>query len=585
MVRQQRSGSILIVDCGTAATKAALIDRVDGHYRLIARGEARTTAEYPHFHIGAGVRHAVDQIAAVTGRDFIDMRGDVISPEMSGRQGADVFAATVSASQPLQVVVGGIVRDLSIASAERAVAGTYSRVKAILGDDGGGPYNEEQRVRQIRDAAPDTICIAGGVEGGVSAPVLQLVETAVVACSLMDENSRPSLLYAGNSLLRRKVVSLVEGRAQLRVADNVRPALDEENLSGAQAELEELYRHSKVAGLAGIEVVAAWSRLPVVSAGRAFARMIEYLWHLGDPSRGVLGLDIGAGNVTLASVFGGQLSLTISTEAGSVFGSERVLQREGVAGLERWMPEPISAEEALGTLITASLHPTSIPQLPRELWLQQAVARQVVQATVEKAQPAWKPGAAKPYRRLLPLFDTIVVSGGVLRHAPRPSQAALLVLDSLEPIGMSTIVLDQYGVLPLLGAAGQVQPAAAVDVLDSGGLTNLATVIAPVGHARRGEVLLKLRVTYEDGSSFTADARQGDLEVVPLQPGRQAVLELRPARHIDIGLGGPGKGGKRRVSGGILGLIIDARGRPIQVANDPDVRRRQMRRWLLDLGG
>ena len=111
MATEQRNGSILVADCGTAATKAALLDRVNGHYRLVARGEARTTSEYPHLHIGAGVRHAVDQIAAITARELIDMRGDVISPEMSGRQGADVFVVAASASQPLQVVVPGVIAD------------------------------------------------------------------------------------------------------------------------------------------------------------------------------------------------------------------------------------------------------------------------------------------------------------------------------------------------------------------------------------------------------------------------------------------------------------------------------------------
>jgi hypothetical protein len=585
MVTAERNGSILVADCGTAATKAALLDRVDGHYRLIACGEAPTTGSYPYYHVGVGVRHTLDEIGAVTGRDFIDTRGDVISPEMSGRQGADVFAVTSSASHPLEVVVGGLVRDLSIASAERAAARTYSRVKAIVGDDGAGAYNEEQRVRHIRDAGPDAICIAGGVEGGASTPVLQLVETAVVACSLMDEGSRPSLLYAGNSHLRRRVVSLVEGRAELRVADNVRPSLGKEELAGAQAELEELYRHKRLAHVSGIDEVAGWSRLPVAPTARAFGRIVEYLWHLSEPPRGVVGLDIGASSSTVAAVFEGRLSLTVSTDVGSVFGVERVLHRQPLSALTRWLPQAMPEEDVRAVLMTGALHPASIPQLPPELWLQQALAREAGRAALEKALPAWHAGSARPYRRLLPLCDTIIVSGGVLRHAPRPGQAALIVLDVLEPIGISTLVLDKYGLMPILGVAGEVNALAAVEVMDSGALENLGTVIAPVGRGRRGEVLLRLRVTYENGSSFGAEARRGDLEVVPLPPGQQAVVELRPARHVDIGLGGPGRGGKRRVRGGMLGLIIDARGRPIQVVDDPAVRHRQMRRWLLDLGG
>jgi hypothetical protein len=48
---------------------------------------------------------------------------------------------------------------------------------------------------------------------------------------------------------------------------------------------------------------------------------------------------------------------------------------------------------------------------------------------------------------------------------------------------------------------------------------------------------------------------------------------------------GPRRGGKRRVSGGLVGLIIDARGRPLRLASDPEQRQVQMQQWLWDVGG
>jgi hypothetical protein len=73
--------------------------------------------------------------------------------------------------------------------------------------------------------------------------------------------------------------------------------------------------------------------------------------------------------------------------------------------------------------------------------------------------------------------------------------------------------------------------------------------------------------------------------VLPLPPGRQAVLQLKPLRRFDVGLGGPGKAGKRRVSGGLVGLIIDARGRPLRLPRQPEKRQLKMQRWLWDVGG
>lgn len=586
MVEEQHIGSILLADCGTVMTKAVLLDRVAGQYRFIAQGEAPTTAEYPWSDVTAGIHHAVERISKVTGRRFFDGSGNLISPELSDRQGVDVFAATVSASQPLQVVLGGLVRDLSVASAERAVAGTYSLVKAILSGDGqGGGVSDEDRVRAIRDAAPDVVCIAGGVEGGAVTPVLELVEAAALACSLTDQGARPRLLYAGNSRLRRRVVDIVGERAELRVADNVRPTLEDENLFSAQAELDALYLQDKMGQLPGIDDVSAWSPSPLIPTGRAFGRLIQYLWHLGDPSKGVLGVDVGAANTTVAAVFGGRPFLTVRGDLGVAFGGEQLLQKRGANVITRWLPEPMSDDEVRGLLINKETHPVSIPQEPRELWLEQALAREAIRAALRVARPGWRPGAAQLYPHLLPMCDTIVVSGGVLAHAPRPGQAALIVLDALEPIGVSTLVLDVHGLAPALGGVAAVKPLAAVEALDSGCLVNLATVVAPVGRARRGDTVLKVRVTYDDGSTFSVEVSYGDLEVLPLLPGQQAVVELRPARQFDVGLGGRGRAGKRRVSGGLVGLIIDARGRRLRFPRDPEQRQAQVRQWLWDVGG
>ncbi len=586
MTEEQRIGSILLADCGTVMTKVVLLEQVAGQYCFVAQGEAPTTAEYPWSDVAAGICHAVEQISEITGRNFFDASGNLISPELADGQGVDVFATTVSAGQPLQVVVSGLVRDLSTASAERAAAGTYSLVKAVLASDGQTEGSSNERpVRMIYDAAPDVICIAGGIENGAVTPVLELVETATMACSLMDPEMRPRLLYMGNSRLRRQVVNIVGERAELRVADNVRPTLKEENVPSAQAELDALYMQDMMERLPGIDTVSSWSPAPLTPTARAFCRLMQYLWHLGDPSTGVLGVDVGAANTTVAAVFNGQPFLTIRGDLGTAFGGEQLLQKHGAEAITRWLPEPMSSDEARGLFINKEIHPASIRQDPRESWLEQALAREAIRMTMKIARPGWKPGAAQPYPHLLPLCDTIVVSGGILAHAPRPGQAALIALDSLEPIGVSTLVLDAYGLAPALGSVAAVKPLAAVEALDSGGFVNLATVVTPIGHAHHGDLILKMKITYDDGSTFSVEVNYGDLEVIPLLPGQQAVLELRPLRHFDVGLGGPGKAGKRRVSGGLVGLIIDARGRPLRIPKDPKKRQLQMRQWLWDMGG
>jgi hypothetical protein len=401
----------------------------------------------------------------------------------------------------------------------------------------------------------------------------------------MEVPELPRLLYAGNSLLRDRVAKAVNGQVELRVADNVRPTLHDEDLSGSTEELDALYVHDKMGRLPGVEAVRRWSPVPLTPTARAFGRLMQYIWHLGDSSKGVLGVDVGGGNTTLAAVFGGQLSMTVRSDMGIAFSGEQVLEARGPDAIMRWLPEPVSAGQVRGLFANRKMRPISIPQVPQELWLEQALAREIIRGVVETARLGWKPGAAQAYEGLLPLCDTVVVSGGVLAHAPRPGQAALIVLDALEPVGVTTIVLDPHGLAPALGNVAAIKPLAAVEALDGGCLLNLATTVAPVGRARIGDAVLRVRVTNEDGRTLGAEVHYGDLEVLPIGPGREAIVELRPLRRFDVGLGGPGKGGKRRVRGGLAGLIIDARGRPLATEREPKARQARVREWLLDVGG
>ncbi len=80
----------------------------------------------------------------------------------------------------------------------------------------------------------------------------------------------------------------------------------------------------------------------------------------------------------------------------------------------------------------------------------------------------------------------IVGSGGVLSHAPRRAQAALMMMDAYQPEG----VTDAGGGLHLHDAAAgacflRCIREAAAQVFDRDCLIRLGSCIAPVGQARR----------------------------------------------------------------------------------------------------
>jgi hypothetical protein len=81
------------------------------------------------------------------------------------------------------------------------------------------------------------------------------------------------------------------------------------------------------------------------------------------------------------------------------------------------------------------------------------------------------------------------------------------------------------------------------------------------------------------------DISFGEIQVVDLPPGQKATLEIRPARHLDIGVGQPGRSAVAEVEGGVLGIIIDTRGRPLRLLRNDEQRRTQLIQWADGLAG
>src|SRR5512146_1914178 len=96
---------IVATDCGSTTTKAILIERVNGSYRLRGRGEAPTTVEAPFDDVTVGVLNAVGELEEITGGKFLsDSRVDT---HRRGDTGTDLYLSTSSAGGGLQMLVTG----------------------------------------------------------------------------------------------------------------------------------------------------------------------------------------------------------------------------------------------------------------------------------------------------------------------------------------------------------------------------------------------------------------------------------------------------------------------------------------------
>jgi hypothetical protein len=579
--------SVLALDCGSTTTQALLIDRVGDEYRLIARTEAPSTLEPPWNNVASSARHAVGQLEEVIGWTLLDERVQIITPQQQAG-GVDTVVIICSAGDPLRLVLAGIMRDISLISARRAISSTYAVVEGLIFLDGRrdgshGPTRDIQaQVDLVQGIRPDAVVIVGGVDGGATRPVLQAAEATAVASITMAQGNRPAIIYAGNATLRSRVAELVGAEAELRAIDNVRPTLQTENLGPLRSEVEELFSRRKMERLPGFATLSSWSRIPVQPAAKAFAYSIEFLARLDGIN--VLGVDVGGAATSLASVVEEELDLNVRSDLGTSHNAVHILDHVPVEAISRWLPSEADPAEIHNTLNNKALRFRTLPEVAEELLLEQAVAREIIMQAVQDMKPHWPKGASRLYPDLLPKFHLIVAAGGLFSAGPSYGQTALTLIDALQPVGVTGMVLDKARILAPLSAVAMVNPVAAAQIMSKDALLNLGTVVAPVGTAREGETALSFKIEYEDGRSLEVEVPYGSLEVVPLGTGQTAELELRPTRRFDVGLGTKGQAATTRVEGGVIGIIIDARGRPLPVSDDPAAQRERIQRWLWDIG-
>jgi hypothetical protein len=148
-------------------------------------------------------------------------------------------------------------------------------------------------------------------------------------------------------------------------------------------------------------------------------------------------------------------------------------------------------------------------------------------------------------------------------------------------------VLDSAQIAGMLGNLAMVSPDIAADLSSNDAVPLLlGSAISTEGDTPEGELALRVVLEFLDGRQEVAEVTSGTLARLPVAPGERALLSLYPAPNVDIGLG-PGQHARSSepVEGGVLGLIVDARGRPLRLSSEPEIRVQQLNSWRKALRG
>ncbi|MCD4795556.1 MAG: glutamate mutase L [Candidatus Cloacimonetes bacterium] len=609
----QKLKKIIATDCGSTTTKSILIEYVDGEYRQTVRGEAPTTVEKPLNDVTRGVINAVTELVELARLKYNDdsiqfIKDSTVWISDKEGEGVDAYVSTSSAGGGLQMMVTGVVAKMTGESAERAALGAGAIVMDLIAsNDKRANYEKIERIRQLR---PDMILMAGGVDGGTTKHVAEMAELVGAADPKprLGSSYKLPVIYAGNTSARDIINDTLKEKTDLIITDNLRPKLESENLGPARDKIHDLFMEHVMAQAPGYNKLMGWVKgpkdgklvnIPIMPTPAAVGNIMQTIAKVNDIE--VLGVDIGGATTDVFSVFTKDkvFNRTVSANLGMSYSISNVLATAGLENILRWVPFDIDESGLRNMIKNKMIRPTTIPQQLEELVLEQAIAKEALKyAFIQHIEFAVSLKGAQKQREISEAFsqsisgativnmmtlDLLVGSGGVMSHAPRRNQSAMMLIDAFQPEGITRLAVDSIFMMPQLGVLAEIDEKAATEVFDKDCLIYLGTCVAPVGKMKPDKIALSAKIDLPNGEVFEEDIKFGEIRLLPCGAGETAKATLKPGRGLDIGAG-KGQEIQTELHGGETGIILDTRGRrPFVLPIDASERVPLLKKWMKEL--
>jgi uncharacterized protein (TIGR01319 family) len=595
LVREPRY--ILATDVGSTTTKARFFGKVNGEWKFLASGEAPTTVEKPVEDVTKGVRNAVREVEELTGHRILDYGSEelrFIMPYLGGRTGIDVYVSTSSAGGGLQMLVAGVVKSITAESAQRAALGAGAIVMDVLAVDDGREVHE--KINTLRFLRPDIVLLAGGTDGGDKTHVIEMTEITAVAKPRprFGVSFRLPVVYAGNKDAREDVKRILNPDFfDVRIVDNLRPQIEVERVEPARNAILELFMEHVMAHAPGYEKLKKLVSTDIMPTPAAEGLMIRTFAEMRGVN--VIGVGMGGATTNVYSVFDGRFLRTVSANLGMSYSIGNVLKEAGLENVMRWIPLDLTEDEVMGIIYNKMIRPTTIPMTLEDLVVEHAVARESIRMAFNHHKYlARELKGVKRERTISDIFeevkaeetyidmrrvDYIIGTGGLLSRAPRRSQSMMILIDAFQPIGFTYIMQDSVFMIPHLGVLSKIYREIALEIFEKECLVPLGTVVAAAGIGSVGEKVADVVVEYSPNERETYELTFGSIIRIPIPQHKEVTVAVNPTKKFDFGAG-YGRRVSRKVRGGVVGIVVDGRGRPLYIPQDKAERRKLLIQWF-----
>jgi len=504
--------NIIITDIGSTTTKALLLQIENNKYTFKGITNAYTTVEKPAEDVMIGLYNSIKALEAQTQTQLIT--ADSTPIKLTFTDGCS-YLTTSSAGGGLQILVIGLTTVDSAASAERAAYGVGGVVLGTIAID--DKRSAIEKLQVIGTLHPDIILFCGGVEGGALFSVYRLAEILKL-CDVRQKFSLTSkipLVYAGNSMATDFIQTLFADKFDLHIVENIRPTMTTENPEPAKEKVHTLFMENvmeQAPGYPKVKKIVAADIIPTP------AGVLHTLKILGKRFSSVMAFDIGGATTDVFSNIVGRFHRTVSANLGMSYSIGNVLasadyQKDFEPYLNTLSITPILQNY----VANKNLYPDYQPHNETERFFEHIIAIKAIKLANEQhfkmhfnikrvgfldtlkqmaSRDKWKETMYYPHYDQTFLFnmnniEVIIGSGGVISSAT-PQQAIFIIIQSMNPKGLTHIWRDRHFISPHLGVLSTVDPTTAEELLYSDCVERLAVYFRPQPLKQRQAAIVKI---------------------------------------------------------------------------------------------
>ncbi len=560
---------VSVVELG-AETRVGVFAQHEGAYRLLTVAGSPSTLDAPDFDLAPSFERALAEAESLAGAYFA-------IPETSVRPHGEPRTPPIAAAVGRGLAPGPscfVVSNLVARDLEALEAALTDREFAVIG-------RATTAAREFRDR----------IDGPATIDVISAQRPSIVVVALTEDREGQGLAYmadlligglAGRESSYVPVIAILYGGelderalAALKQAFPVHAVSVQGGgvdvpleMTEPDALLDDVQQTVKARRFAGRSVPAEIADAPAHATAAALGEAVRELATQQALEVAAVSLDDD-----YVSVVGHQAGRGVGVGLGQRQDLARpyhIALQTPIERVAQWAPEEPIPQALRFAALNRSAHPAAVAATSAELQL----AHAVFTAAAREALRASEDGRSPLNHESL---DLIVLTGRAARSAGRAVQAALLLVNILEPAGVTQLAIDPTSSLAMQGALARTGARVAFEST----LVPLGVCVAPRGRARAGEPAVLVDVRPSSGARIEREVSAGALDVIQWDARVPAEVRIWPQARFDVGLGnGRPARLKANVGSGMVGLIVDARGRPLVWPDEADERQARLQQWL-----